>query len=121
MPFVGIGISSLVQVQPDTWMIRYEHRDYGKGKVILDEQTLRPVSRKVTLTPEHPADLAKKEISFEGIRVNTTDDIGRSNQTGEKYLLRWETLGPNHDKPRDPPLPPESTLRLIKLVKAPEV
>jgi hypothetical protein len=117
MPFIGIRISQPTRVQADTLMIEYQHRDYGKGKVILDEETLQPVDRLVTLTPQHPSGLGEKEVPWEGIRVNTRDDIGGSDRTGEKYLLRWETLGPHRDKPREPPLPPASTLRVIKLVK----
>jgi hypothetical protein len=34
------------------------------------------------------------------------------------YLLRWETLGPNRDRPREPPLPEPSMLRVYKLAEA---
>ena len=34
---------------------------------------------------------------------------------GVRYVLKWETLPPNRDKPRPAPFPPPSMLHLFKL------
>jgi len=33
----------------------------------------------------------------------------------EEYILRWETLPANRDRPREGPLPPPTTLRLYRI------
>lgn len=58
-------------------------------------------------------------IDFEGISVRLSRDLGESSsEPGVRYVLRWETLGAHHDRPRDPPLPPASALRLVRLVSS---
>jgi len=42
-------------------------------------------------------------------------DAGRAEADGVRYLLRWETLGPNRDRPRDPPWPEPVMLRLYRV------
>ena len=53
--------------------------------------------------------------------VNPTTDLGTSGEENVKYVLRWETLTPHHDKPRKPPLSPASTLRFFRLEKVSHV
>jgi hypothetical protein len=49
-----------------------------------------------------------------GVRV--VEDLGGEPAGGgTRYVLRWETLGAHHDRPRKPPLPPASVLKLEKL------
>jgi hypothetical protein len=59
--------------------------------------------------------LGRPTIDFPGIEVKTASDVGTAPSADTKYLLRWETLEANRDRPRQPPLPPPSTLRLIEL------
>jgi hypothetical protein len=54
-------------------------------------------------------------IDFEGIRVKLANDSGTPADASVTYLLRWETLGAHHDRPRKPPLPPPSMLQLVTL------
>jgi hypothetical protein len=84
----------------------FDHVRYGGGIWKLDEATLRPV---VTLARERrwPPELDKAESSFPGMIVHIFRD-GR-------YLLRWETLGPNRDRPRTGQLPEASMLRIYEL------
>ena len=42
-------------------------------------------------------------------------DIGKNNEPGYRYALKWETLGTNRDKPREKPWPPASILYLYKI------
>lgn len=117
MPFIGIRISGLKRVDADTHIITYRHRDYGSGRIVLDDKTLMPVDRKVVSPDDRPKDLLKTAIEFEGIRVMLAGDIGTSGEENVKYVLRWEALPPHRDKPRKPPLPPASPLKLLRLEK----
>lgn len=95
----------------------YRHPKAGSGRWLLDPETLTPKS---TLPAERrtPPAAGKPEIDLAGIHVRWAGDSGESPKDGIYYMLRWETLGPNRDRPREGPLPPASTLRLFKL-KAP--
>ncbi len=115
MPFIGIRISGLRRVRADRLVIGYRHRDYGSGRIVVDDATLRPVDEKIAVPPSVPRELKKPEIDFAGIRVKTAGDAGDPGGKGVKYILRWETLPPHHDRPRKPPLPPPSPLQLIRL------
>jgi hypothetical protein len=84
----------------------FEHAKYGAGVWKLDEETLRPLA---TLPRERqwPAELDKVQSGFPGMRVHVQRD-GR-------YLLRWETLGENRDRPRTGPLPDAGMMRIYEL------
>ena len=49
------------------------------------------------------------------MHVQIVDGKTTDKNAEKKYLLRWETLGINQDRPRDPPLPNPSQLKLIAL------
>lgn len=115
MPFIGIQISGLQPVEPDLWTLAYRHRDYGSGRLVLQEETLKPLQKAVTVPSGTPPELHRPRIEFEGIHVKIAGDLGESGSPGVKYLLRWETLPAHHDRPRKPPLPPASTLALVRL------
>ena len=115
MPFIGIRIGPLERVQPGVLAISYRHRDYGSGHVFLDESTLTPMEKTIQLIPEYPKQLLRPKIPFEGIGVRLAHDKIETNDAQAKYVLRWETLPANHDRPRTPPLPPPSPLELIKM------
>lgn len=89
------------------------HADHGAGRWLLDPETLRPIRTQV---PWHgfPADLRRPNGDSEGLQVQWAADAGRSGD-GESadrdYYLRWETLPPNRDRPRED-APPPSTLRV---------
>jgi hypothetical protein len=91
--------------------LSYSHSKYGGSTWRLDEQTLKP-SGTITRPPSRPATIGKVESSFPGMGVKWAEDSG---EEGVTYVLRWETLGPNRDQPRQPPLPDPSMLRLYKL------
>jgi len=52
-----------------------------------------------------PERLAAPEIPFSGMRVQLADDLGESPEPGFSYILRWESLEPHRDRPREGPLP----------------
>ncbi len=105
---------SPVQVSADgSLRQRYSHAKYGSGIWLLDEATLSPMGRE-KVESSWPADLKRPKSDFPGMGVRWKNDIGSSGPKGVRYVLRWETLGPNRDRPRDVQ-PPASMLRLYKL------
>ena len=92
---------------------KYRHDKLGSGIWRLDEATLRPVCR-VPEKPQWPAALARLESDVPGMGVRWRGDSGSSGTPGVRYVLRWETLGPNRDRARDV-APAPSMLRLYQL------
>jgi len=119
MPFIGIGLSGFGQAGPNRLAIGYRHRDYGSGNILLDERTLRPLSEPCNAPGDYPEELLTPTVDFPGISVRTAEDLGESGDSSTAFLLRWETLDANRDRPRQPPLPPPSRLTLVKLQQSP--
>jgi len=116
MGFIGIGISGLSQVEDDLLTMTYRHRDYGRGRLVIDEKTLRSIDKKVTITKaRYPKALNQLQSVFKGMGIRRANDIGDSGDKNVRYILQWETLGKNNDRPRKSPLPQPSTLKLYKL------
>jgi len=93
----------------------WSHWELGRERWKLDPETLRAVE-KLPLPPANtPPDYGRVESEFPGMTVRSASDLGKSPEPGTRYMLRWETLGPNRDRPRTPPLPAPSTLTLYKL------
>jgi hypothetical protein len=115
MGFIGIKISGLSRAEPGILTMTYRHRDYGSGRLVIDEKTLRPRKKEIEVVPEYPKELNTIQSDFEGMEIRRAQDIGGSNNAAMRYVLQWETLGSNRDRPRTPPLPQASKLRLYKL------
>lgn len=92
----------------------YGHDKYGSGTWILDEATLKPVG-KLPERAAYPPEISGVTSKLPGMRVNWAGDLGASGEPGVRWVLRWETLGPNRDRPREGAPPPPSMLRLYKL------
>jgi hypothetical protein len=116
MGFIGISISGLSRAEPGILTMTYRHRDYGGGRLVIDEKTLRPLKKTIKVAPKYPTALNVVESQFDGMQIRRSLDSGRPSQKSVRYILQWETLGANRDLPREPPLPAPSTLRLYKLV-----
>ncbi|MCP4640311.1 MAG: hypothetical protein GY851_07765 [bacterium] len=103
-----------VTVEPDGSLAQdYWHIEYGSGTWRLDPDTLRPVG-KMKRKPTRPGGVGKLESTFPGMRVNWRGDTGSSGQAKVRYMVRWETLGPNRDRAREGDLPEPSMLRLYR-------
>jgi hypothetical protein len=112
IPF-EVGVSAVSAQADGTLLLPYRHDKFGSGRWGLDANTLKPLR---TLPVERlPEEIGKITTSFPGIQVRTGGDSGTSGEKGVRYLLRWETLGPNRDRPRQPPLPGPTMLRLYRL------
>jgi len=103
-----------VGVEPDgTLSQNYRHVKHGSGTWQLDEATLKPIGR-IATRPPYPKELSAVESPVPGMRVRWANDLGESPEARAKYILRWETLGPNRDRPRKE-IPPPTMLRLYEL------
>lgn len=87
--------SGTYEIDPERWIL--------KGKII------RPDGQ-----PAIPSDLRKVSSEFPGIQVKWSSDSGNA-PDATRYRLRWETLGPNRDKPRPLPWPEPVMLKLIEI------
>ncbi len=92
---------------------RLSNKQHGSATWVLDEQTLKPVKRALA-RPRYPASLAKPTSTFPGMTVHLQPAAGKG-PDGVSYWLRWETLGPNRDRPRSGPLPPPSLLQVYEI------
>jgi hypothetical protein len=88
----------------------------GSGTWVLDEETLRVIpDAKVPREPSLlPPSVSRVESNFPGMKKQRCGDTGRP-LAGVRYVLSWETLEPNRDRPRPPPLPEPSMLRVIEV------
>jgi hypothetical protein len=92
---------------------RYRHVKHGSGTWRLDEATLKPIGR-LSGTSPYPEPLTAVESKVPGMEVRWANDLGKSTEPGARYVLRWETLGRNRDRPRKE-IPPPTMLRLYEL------
>jgi len=109
-----IGLSGVEPCAPGRIKQSYHHAKEGSSTWLLDEATLKPVST-LEETPELPKELAKVHSSFPGMSIRRANDLGKSPEPDTRYILQWETLRANRDKPREGALPESSPLRLIKV------
>jgi len=111
-------LGSIRPYGPGKLALPYEHRQYGKGLLVIDEKTLEPLGTDTRFT-EYPAELSRPESSFPGMKVNWAADEGSSDNPDIHYALRWETLTSNRDKKPDGPLPEPGMLKIYKLKSQP--
>jgi hypothetical protein len=115
MGFVGIVITAFDEVGTDVFTVTYRHKDYGSGALSFAGRTLSVLERPLVTSNEPAAGLGDIESDFPGMEIRHADDAGTCGNPGVRYLLRWESLDANHDRPRQGPLPAPSTLRLYKI------
>ena len=91
----------------------------GSGTWVLDEPTLRPIpgAKVAREEPPVPAAFGKLDSHFPGMKKQFRRDTGEA-PPGARCALVWETLEANRDRPRTPPLPEPSLLRVISVPTA---
>ncbi|NBX29644.1 hypothetical protein EBR04_04210 [bacterium] len=94
--------------------LEYGHAKEGSGVWVLDETSLA-VLRSEPCVPQYPRSLWKVESTFPGMTVRYASDRGSVGTPGRRFILRWETLPANRDRPRPEPWPEPSLLRVIEL------
>jgi len=91
--------------------VGYWHIKYGDGTILLNN-SFEAIGKVLKPAP-FGTDL-EIEGSFPGLEVRTQEDLGKSNEKNIRYLLKWETINRNNDKPRAKPWPEASQLYLYK-------
>ncbi len=95
-------------------MQSWSHVKYGSGTWLLDPTTLQAMGT-IRLPPRYPAELTRPKTKFPGIGVRWTSDLAGRPDGDRRYVLRWESLGSNRDKPRSGPIPEPTMLTLYEL------
>ena len=102
--------------RPDgRYEVDYWHIKYGYGTILLNSE-FKTIGK--VLKPEPFGSEMEVEGEFKGLLVQTSDDQGGTNEENIRYVLKWETLNKNRDKPREKPWPDASRLILYKLMIA---
>jgi hypothetical protein len=92
----------------------FSHPQAGSGRWVLDAHTLTPTA-KLPREQRLPGSMSRPESRWPGMQVRWAEDSGESGEPGVRYVLRWETLPPNRDRPREGALPPASVLRVLRI------
>jgi len=90
----------------------YWHIKYGSGTFLLNKAL--EICGEVR-KPASVVDQMKPEGTFPGLQVRTAGDLGENKEHGVRYLLKWETLPANRDRPWPAPWPDASQLYLYKM------
>ena len=87
----------------------------GAGTWVLDEAILKPIPGAVPPPKirQYPLWHPKAESSLPGMHRQVRRDVGTP-PAGTSSYLAWETLDANRDRPRDPPWPEPSMLRVVQ-------
>ena len=117
MGFIGISLGRLERTEAGVLTMTYRHKDYGSGRIVIDEKTLRPIDKKITVVKEYPREMNRRQIKRDGFGIQRSGDVGSGGDDGVRYVLQWETMGRNFDRPRKNVHPKSSTLKLYKLTK----
>jgi hypothetical protein len=110
---VEVRIKGFKKRNDGMYEIEYWHIKYGNGAILLNDK-FEPVGEVSKIPFEESLII---EGTFPGLGVRTKVDLGKSQSENTRYLLKWETLGRNRDRPRKKPWPPPSQLYLYKLKK----
>lgn len=115
----SISLGAVQTHGPGKLAMSFRHWKAGHGLLVFDEESFRPlgVERDSAKSEPFPATLRRVQSDFLGMRVKWSGDSGSSPDDSEFFVLRWETLGANRDRPRGGPLPENSELVLYKIAE----
>ena len=94
--------------------LHYWHVKEGQGIWKLHPKTLQVIGTYPPPDNEIPDELERVTSDYPGMTVNLRGARGKGTRPNEQYVLRWETLDRNRDRPREK-IPPPSELRLYIL------
>ena len=92
--------------------VDYWHIQHGNGTLLLNDQF--ETIGEVLKSEPFGASLAV-EGTFPGMQIQTIGDIGEYGGENSRFLLKWETLNRNRDRPREKPWPEPSQLYVYRL------
>ncbi len=107
-----VRIKSFQKRSDGNYEVDYWHIKYGNGTILLNDKF--EAIGKVLKSEPFGANL-EVEGTFPGLLVQTSYDIGESQEEDIRFVLKWETINRNRDKPREKPWPEPSQLYLYKL------
>lgn len=112
-----IGLGTIQTHGEGKLALPFRHWKAGNGLLVIDEETLAPlgVQPKPRSGIRYPPALTMTQSDFHGMRVKWRGDSGDDPHASARYVLRWECLGTNRDRPRKPPFPENSELVLYRL------
>lgn len=113
LPVYEVRLGAVRVGEPGTLRLDFGHVKAGSGEWVIDEASLMIVK----LEPPRntlPRGFWKVRGATPGLAVRTAEDSGEHRGTA-RFMLRWETLPPNRDRPRDPPWPEPSMLEVWEL------
>ena len=114
-----VRLSGVKRVLDGTLTQDFATKQAGSGTWILDPQTLKPIGLKPpSAVADYPASLRRVESTWPEMELRWQNSQGGSGEPDARYVMRWETLPSNRDKPRPEPYPPASMLRVYKLKRA---
>ena len=111
-----VGLSG-VTLEDGALLQSFRNPEEG-GMWKLDPETFKPVERG-SFSPVGsvvaPSAERRPESDFPEMSVRWRGDSGAAPEENVWYMLRWETLGANRDRPREEPWPAPTMLRLYKM------
>jgi len=95
----------------------WSHWELGRQRWRLNPQTFAPEKQVPRPAKSSSLSLGPVQSDFPGMQIRTASDSGRSEDSSRRYVLRWETLGPHRDRPREKPWPEPSKLVLYTITR----
>lgn len=105
-----VGNVTLKPIGDGKLIANYYNAHVGRGVWLIDEGNFHILKTLADQAlSELPASLTNQKPDVEGMQINrATDNTGN-------YLLEWESLPVNRDRPRNPPYPAPTWLKMIQL------
>jgi len=103
IPF-EVGVSPVTPAEDGFLLQPFSNAKCDSGTWKLDEATLKPVGM-AQVPSRIPDELGRLESDFPGMQTRRSEDLGASPEKDTRYLLQWQTLGANRDRPREGVLP----------------
>ncbi|MBT3242244.1 MAG: hypothetical protein HN352_03775 [Bacteroidetes bacterium] len=111
---VEFRLKGFIKRNDGNYEVNYWHIKYGNGSILLNNE-FESIGK--VMKPEPFGTNLEIEGDFPGLSVRTSGDHGKGIEENTKYVLKWETLSSNRDRPREKPWPEPSRLYLYKLKK----
>jgi hypothetical protein len=109
-----IGFGPVTAAADGSLTQSYHHAKHGSGRWRLDPATLRAVGP-APREPGLPLGDLPRQPEWPELHSQAASDLGHGDDPDVEYVLRWQTLPSNRDRPRSGPLPPPSMLKLYEI------
>jgi len=105
----SVGITSVEAVGNNELSVGYTHEKYGSGTWLVDEVTMK-IKKQLPATKDagYPAAMTSISVPTDMTVQRKVDNTGR-------FIMQWQTLPTNQDKPRQPPFPQPSDLVVYEI------